>query len=153
MHSIQPDLASARLKLTGYSLSSYSYKPPVGQRKTHIASLLRKRRVYRRCWGTLPRVVYCCVVTAVSPVTSQRVRCLPSVAPFTSHYVKFSVRCLYMTFIGYFEFKTIKRNKLIRVLQIWCFWTLSIVLICMKHNDSETGLCLRLQLNRFRSNL
>jgi hypothetical protein len=45
--------------LTGYSLSTNSYKPSVGQRKTNIASLLRKRRVYRRCWGTLPRVVYC----------------------------------------------------------------------------------------------
>jgi hypothetical protein len=72
IHSIQPDSATVRLNLTRYSLSTYSYKPSVGQRKTHITSLLLKHRAYRRCWRTLPRVVYCCVVTAMSPVTSPR---------------------------------------------------------------------------------
>jgi hypothetical protein len=39
--------ANARLQLTRYSLSSNSYKPSVGQWKTHLVSLLRCHRVHR----------------------------------------------------------------------------------------------------------
>jgi hypothetical protein len=52
--------------------SSLSYKPSVRQRKTHLASLLRKHRVYRRCWATLPKVVYCCVATTTLRLGSAR---------------------------------------------------------------------------------
>jgi hypothetical protein len=45
--------------------SSPFYIASVGQRKTHIASLLRKRRVYRICRTTLPSVVYCFVAISL----------------------------------------------------------------------------------------
>jgi hypothetical protein len=47
--------------LTHFSLP---YKPSVGQWETHLASLLRKRQVYKHCWAMLPRVVYCCIATS-----------------------------------------------------------------------------------------
>jgi hypothetical protein len=62
-----------------------------------------------RCWATLPRVVYCCIATVVSPMRSPRGRgmgCLPSVAPSchtmfnTCKMIPNVQRCVYMQFEG-----------------------------------------------------